>query len=58
MRVFPLLKLKDIVDDITAFTDGRIKAFAGVSEQVPKSFRREVDEASEVVEHERRERTE
>ena len=44
MKVYPLLKLKVFVDDITAFTEGRKKELAGIVEKVLKSIRREVEE--------------
>ena len=43
MKVCPPTKLMVLVDDITAFTEGRHKELLGIAEQVLKAMRREVE---------------
>ena len=44
MNVYPLLKLKVFVDDITAYMEVRNKELPGSAEKVLKSIRREEEE--------------
>ena len=46
MKVYPLLKLRVSVDDITSFMEGRIKELPGIAEKVLKAMRLEVEEKS------------
>ena len=57
--MYPILKLKVFVDEITAFMEGRKKDLAGIAEKVLKSTKKKGrGERVEVVDHRRRERRE
>ena len=43
-RVYPPMKLKDFVDDITACQEVRNKELPKVAEKVPRTLRTEVEE--------------
>ena len=57
--MYPLLKLKVFVDEITAFMEGRNKDLAGIAEKVLKSTKQKGrGQRVEVVDHRTRERRE
>ena len=41
MKVYPLSTLRALVDDITAFTEGRNHELAGIAQKIPRAMERE-----------------